>query len=229
MTSIRVVVVDDHDVVRAGFAAIIGGEVDMTVVGSATRGDDAIRVVRRTTPDVVLMDVRMPGMDGIEAVRRIASDPDLKEVRVIVLTTFGLDEYVFGALRAGARGFLVKDATPERLLDAVRRVAAGAVVLGDGLVDRVVAELVRTSPVASRPPPPELTKREKDVLRLVSEGLTNRQIARRLGVGEATVKTYVSRLLSAFGIESRVVGRVEAAPIKEVVVKAEQGKFIYSA
>lgn len=210
MTSVRVVVVDDHDLVRAGFAAIVGSERDMVVVGSATRGDDAVVVVRRTIPDVVLMDVRMPGMDGIEAVRRISADPDLAGVRVIVLTTFGLDEYVLGALRAGARGFLVKDASPERLLDSIRRVVAGAVVLGDGLVDGVVDELVRISPDSGATPLPDLTARETDVLALVCEGLTNRQIARRLGVGEATVKTYVSRLLLAFDTESRVLLAVTA-------------------
>lgn len=210
MTPVRVVVVDDHDLVRAGFVAIVGAEEDMMVVGSATRGDDAVTVVRRTIPDVVLMDVRMPGLDGIEAVRRITADPDLAAVRVIILTTFGLDEYVFGALRAGARGFLVKDSPPERLLDAIRRVAAGAVVLGDGLVDRVVDELVRVSPNTGTVPLPDLTTRERDVLALICEGLTNRQIARRLGVGEATVKTYVSRLLLAFGTESRVLLAVTA-------------------
>ena len=210
MTPVRVVVVDDHDLVRAGFVAIVSGEKDMMVVGSATRGDDAVTVVRRTIPDVVLMDVRMPGLDGIEAVRRITADPNLAEVRVIILTTFGLDEYVFGALRAGARGFLVKDASPERLLDAIRQVAAGAVVLGDGLVDRVVHELVRVSPQTGTEPLPDLTPRESDVLALICEGLTNRQIARRLGVGEATVKTYVSRLLLAFGTESRVLLAVTA-------------------
>jgi DNA-binding NarL/FixJ family response regulator len=210
MSVVRVVVADDQELVRAGFAAIVQAAEGLTVVGTASRGDDAVRVVVRTRPDVVLMDVRMPGLDGIEAVRRIASDPELASVRVIMLTTFGLDEYVFGALRAGARGFLVKDTAPADLLDAVRRVAAGAVVLGEGIVGRVVDELVRTSPDAPRTPPPALTARERDVLALVCRGLTNRQIARRLEVGEATVKTYVSRLLLAFDAESRVMLAVRA-------------------
>lgn len=179
------------------------------VVGQARRGDDAMQVVRRTVPDVVLMDVRMPGLDGIEAVRRIRAEAALERVRVLVLTTFGLDEYVYGALRAGARGFMVKDTAPEQLIAAVHQVAGGAVVLGDGVVDRVVAEMLRTSPAAARPVP-VLTPRERDVLRLLTDGLTNRQIASRLRIGEATVKTYVSRLLLAFGVESRVLLAVRA-------------------
>lgn len=204
MSAIRVVVADDEDLVRSGFAAIIGAEPDLVVVGTAARGDDAVLVVRRTRPDVVLMDVRMPGLDGLEAVRRLREDPACSGVKPIVLTTFGLDEYVFGALRVGARGFLLKDTPPERLLSAIRQVAAGAVVLGDSLVERVVDEYVRLAPAPSHPVP-ELTAREWDVLTLVVQGRTNRQIASTLHVGEATVKTYVSRLLAAFGVDSRVL------------------------
>ena len=207
--SIRVVVVDDQDLVRAGFVALLRAEPGLCVVGQASRGDDALQVVRRTVPDVVLMDARMPGLDGIEAVRRISAEASLERVRVLVLTTFGLDEYVYGALRAGARGFLVKDTAPEQLIAAVHQVAGGAVVLGDGVVDRVVAELLRTTPAVTRRVP-VLTPRERDVLRLLTDGLTNRQIASRLRIGEATVKTYVSRLLLAFGVESRVLLAVRA-------------------
>lgn len=185
---VRVVVVDDQDLVRAGFVALIAAEPDLLVVGTASRGDDAVRVVRRTLPDVVLMDVRMPGLDGIAAVEQISADASLRRVGVVVLTTFGLDEYVFGALRAGARGFLVKDTPPELLVSSIRRVSQGAVVLGDGITGRVVDALLSVSP-GHRPPAPALTPRELDVLQLVCEGMTNRQIARRLGVGEATVKT----------------------------------------
>jgi len=206
---IRVVVVDDQDLVRAGFVALLEAEPGICVVGQASRGDDALRVVRRTVPDVVLMDVRMPGLDGIEAVRRIGAEAALERVRVLVLTTFGLDEYVYGALRAGARGFLVKDTAPEQLIAAVHQIAGGAVVLGEGVVDRVVAEMLRTSPADVRLVP-VLTPRERDVLGLLSDGLTNRQIASRLRIGEATVKTYVSRLLLAFDVESRVLLAVRA-------------------
>ena len=207
--SIRVVVVDDQDLVRAGFVAPLQAEPGLCVVGQASRGDDALQVVRRTVPDVVLMDVRMPGLDGIEAVRRVSAEAALDRVQVIVLTTFGLDEYVYGALRAGARGFLVKDTAPEQLIAAVHQVAGGAVVLGAGVVDRVVAEMLRTTPAVTRRVP-VLTPRERDVLRLLTDGLTNRQIAGRLRIGEATVKTYVSRLLLAFEVESRVLLAVRA-------------------
>lgn len=215
MSPVRVVVADDQELVRAGFVALIRAEPDLVVVGTAGRGDDAVTVVRRTRPDVVLMDVRMPGLDGIEAVRRIRQDSGLSAVEVLVLTTFGLDEYVFGALRAGARGFLVKDTPPERLLEAVRRVARGAVVLGDEVVGTVVAEVVRSAPAAGVPPP-ALTARESDVLELLCDGLSNRRIAHRLGVGEATVKTYVSRLLQLFGVDSRVLLAVTAVEIGAV-------------
>jgi DNA-binding NarL/FixJ family response regulator len=210
---VRVVVVEDQELVRAGFVALIQAEPGLVVAGTAARGDDAVSVVRRTRPDVVLMDIRMPGMDGIEALRRIRADPLLEDVRVVVLTTFGVDEYVFSALRAGARGFLLKDTPPDRLLTAVRQVAAGGVVLGDGLVGRVVEELVRVSP-ASAAPPPRLTRREAEILALVCEGLTNRQIAHQLRIGEATVKTYVSRLLSAFGVDTRVLLAARAATMR---------------
>ncbi len=209
MSDIRVVVVDDHELVRAGFVALIAAEPGLSVVGTAGRGDDAVKVIARALPDVVLMDVRMPGLDGISAITRLRDAELLDSVKVIVLTTFGLDEYVFGALRAGARGFLVKDTPPHQLLDAIGQVALGAVVLGDGLVSRVVDEFVRVAP-HSTGSAPELTDRERDVLALVVGGLTNRQIARRLGVGEATFKTYVSRLLLAFGADSRVMLAVAA-------------------
>ncbi len=201
----RVVVVDDQDLVLAGFTALISAEPGMTVVGRASRGDDALAVVARMRPHVLLLDVRMPGMDGIEVLRRLAgwSTPPA----TVVLTTFDLDEYVFGALRHGARGFLLKDAPPAELLDAVRRVAAGGTHLSAGVQDRVV-EHFRSHRDAR--PLPSLSLREQDVLAQLCVGLSNQQIAHALGIGEATVKTFVGRLLDKFGAPSRVAVVVAA-------------------
>jgi len=198
---VRVVVADDQEIVRAGFAALLGTQPDLTVVGTASDGDEAVRVCRASGPDVVLMDVRMPTMDGIEATRLItaADDPP----RVLMLTTFDLDQHVYDALVAGASGFLLKDVTAERLFDAVRVVAAGEALLAPSVTRRLIAEFARLRP---RPTPPRLdglTPREVDVLKLIAAGLSNVEIAARLVVGEETVKTHVSRVLHKLALRDR--------------------------
>lgn len=204
---ISVVVVDDQDLVRAGFVALLSADPGMRVVGQAGQGEEAVRLIRATRPDIVLMDVRMPVLDGIEATRRITTDPACAATRVVILTTFGLDEYVFGALRAGAVGFLLKDTPPEELLRAVRVAAAGEALLSPSVTRRLV-EVFATLPdparIGSGTPLVELTDRENDVLRLVTAGLSNVEIADRLGIGPATVKTYVSRLLAKVGVAERI-------------------------
>ncbi len=202
---INLVVADDHEVVRTGYAALLETQPDFTVVGTATDGAAAVRLCGERSPDVVLMDVRMPGMDGIEATRRLAGGP-----RVLILTTFDLDEYVYDALRAGASGFLLKDVTAERLFDAVRVVAAGEALLAPTVTRRLIGEFARQRP---RPRPPELaslTPRETEVLRLVAEGLSNTEIAARLVVTEETVKTHVSRMLGKLGLRDRTQAVVAA-------------------
>ncbi|RKS73464.1 LuxR family two component transcriptional regulator [Actinomadura pelletieri DSM 43383] len=209
--TVRVVVVDDQEVVRAGFGALLGTQPDLAVVGTADDGAAAVRVCRERRPDVVLMDVRMPVMDGIEATRRIAAAPDAP--RILMLTTFDLDEHVYDALVAGAGGFLLKDVTAERLFDAVRIVAAGEALLAPAVTRRLIGEFVRLRPRApSRPSGAlgALTARETDVLRLVAEGLNNAEIAARLTVGEETVKTHVSRILRKLGLRDRVQAVVTA-------------------
>ena len=203
---LRIVVVDDQDLVRAGFVSLLSGAPDLQVVGEAGQGDEAVRLVRATKPDVVLMDVRMPVLDGIEATRRITTDAACAGTRIVILTTFGLDEYVFGALRAGAVGFLVKDTPPEELLRAVRVAAAGDALLSPSITRRLI-EVFATTPTPPRSatqPPPQLTQRETDVLTLVAQGLSNADIATRLRIGPATVKTYISRLLAKLGVAARV-------------------------
>ena len=209
MTAIRVVVADDHQVVRAGYAALLDSQPDFTVVGTACDGADAVRTCRELSPDVVLMDVRMPGMDGIEATRQLAS-PD--GPRVIVLTTFDLDDYVYDALRAGASGFLLKDVTAEHLFDAVRVVAAGEALLAPTVTRRLIGEFARQRPQAAPPTAAlaTLTPRETQVLRLVAEGLSNPEIAARLVVTEETVKTHVSRVLGKLGLRDRTQAVVTA-------------------
>ncbi|GAA4226761.1 response regulator transcription factor [Actinomadura meridiana] len=209
--SVRVVVADDQEVVRAGFGALLGTQPDLAVVATAADGAAAVRVCGEHRPDVVLMDVRMPLMDGIEATRRIAAAPDAP--RILMLTTFDLDEHVYDALVAGASGFLLKDVTAERLFDAVRVVAAGEALLAPAVTRRLIGEFARLRP---RPPShrPDgmdaLTPRETDVLRLVAEGLNNAEIAARLTVGEETVKTHVSRVLRKLGLRDRVQAVVTA-------------------
>ncbi len=209
---IGLVVADDHEVVRAGFAALLGTQPDFRVLGTAADGAAAVRVCRDLRPDVVLMDVRMPGTDGIEATRQLVGEAS---PRVLILTTFDLDEYVFDALRAGASGFLLKDATAELLFEAVRVVAAGEALLAPGLTRRLISEFAKTRRQAAGPGAAPaaltaLTPRETEVLRLVAAGLSNTEIAARLFVTEETVKTHVSRILSKLGLRDRTQAVVAA-------------------
>jgi DNA-binding NarL/FixJ family response regulator len=201
---LRVIVVDDQELVRAGFVALLGSDDGIEVIGQAGQGEEAVRLVRTTTPDVVLMDVRMPVLDGIEATRRITADAACADVRIVMLTTFGLDEYIFSALRAGAIGFLLKDTPPEDLLRAVRSAAAGDALLSPSITRRLVEVFARTP--APRPAPRwvEFTDRETDVLTLVARGLSNAEISTELHIGPATVKTYISRLLTKLDLTTRV-------------------------
>jgi DNA-binding NarL/FixJ family response regulator len=201
---IRVLLADDQALVRAGFRALIDAQSDLTVVGEASDGGHAVRLAVQERPDVVLMDIRMPGMDGLEATRRIVADPGCDAVRIVILTTFDLDEYVFEALRAGASGFLVKDTEPVDLLRGMRAVAAGEGLLSPGVTRRLIEEFALRS---RSPRPPEtldgLTEREREVLALVGAGLSNDEIAARLVVSPATAKTHVSRSMSKLGARDR--------------------------
>jgi DNA-binding NarL/FixJ family response regulator len=215
--AIRVVVADDHQVVRTGFAELLGTQPDFTVAGTARDGAEAVRVCRELRPDVVLMDVRMPGTDGIEATRQLAGPGagPAPGPRVLILTTFDLDEYVYDALRAGASGFLLKDVTAERLFDAVRIIAAGEALLAPTVTRRLIGQFARLRPRAGdgnglSPALAALTPRETQVLRLVAEGLSNPEIAARLVVTEETVKTHVSRMLSKLGLRDRTQAVVTA-------------------
>ncbi|MFI6878450.1 response regulator [Streptomyces sp. NPDC050400] len=221
----RIVVADDQDVVRAGFSALLATQPDFRVTGSAASGAEAIRVCRESRPDLVLMDVRMPGMDGIEATRRLTRDATAP--RVVMLTTFDLDEYVYDALAAGASGFLLKDMPAERLFEAVRVVAAGEALLAPTVTRRLIAEFTRLRPRAL----PEqarridaLTPREREVLRLIAEGLSNQEIARRLVVGAETVKTHVSRVLTKLGVRDRAQAVVAAYESGLVVPRSGEGR-----
>jgi DNA-binding NarL/FixJ family response regulator len=199
----KVMVVDDQELVRAGFVALLASSPQLEVVGEAGQGEEAVRRVAELLPDVVLMDVRMPVLDGIEATKRILADPRSAHVRVIVLTTFAMDEYVFGALRAGAVGFLVKDTPPAELLRAVHVAAAGDALLSPSVTKRLIEAFASTpTPQATRSTP-DLTAREGDILLLVARGLSNAEIADQLHLGLATVKTYVSRLLEKLGLTTR--------------------------
>jgi DNA-binding NarL/FixJ family response regulator len=200
---VRVVIVDDHSMVRSGFRSLIEAEPDLEVVAEAADGQAGVAVVRRTRPDVVLMDIRMPVLDGLAATRRVVAE--VPGCRVLVLTTYDLDEYLFAALRAGASGFLLKDAAADDLLEAVRTVARGDGTLAPSATRRLIETFGRLSPVAQDPAVlAALTAREQEVLRLVAEGLSNAEIAGRLVVSEATAKTHVSSLLTKLGLRDRV-------------------------
>ncbi|HEX6620825.1 MAG TPA: response regulator transcription factor [Solirubrobacteraceae bacterium] len=201
---IRVLVADDQAAVRGGFAALIDAQDDMQVVGEAADGREALDLARRVFPHVVLMDIRMPRLDGLEATRIICSDPHLEATRVLVLTTFDLDEYVYGALRAGASGFLLKETRPRDLLRAIEIVAAGEALLAPSVTRRLIAEFAaRRDPAVPSPALAELTDREREVTRLVAEGLTNSEIAGRLVISPLTAKTHVSNVLCKLGCRDR--------------------------
>ena len=210
--AIRITVADDHQVVRTGFAALLDTQPDFSVVGTACDGVEAVKIARELRPDVVLMDIRMPVMDGIEATSQLAGSAE-DGPRILILTTFDLDEYVYDALCAGASGFLLKDVTAERLFDAVRVVAAGEALLAPTVTRRLIGEFARQRRNTAAPAAAELgtlTPRETQVLRLVAEGLSNPEIAARLVVTEETVKTHVSRMLSKLGLRDRTQAVVTA-------------------
>ncbi|MEV2254154.1 response regulator transcription factor [Streptomyces sp. NPDC050147] len=201
---IRVLLADDQSLVRAGFKALLDAQRDIEVAGEAADGEEAVRRVRELRPDVVLMDIRMPLLDGLAATRRITDEPDLNAVKVVMLTTFELDEYVFEAIRSGASGFLVKDTEPEELLRAVRAVVDGDALLSPGVTRRLIAEFAaRSKEPAGAEPLGELTEREREVMALVGIGLSNDEIARRLVVSPLTAKTHVSRAMVKLGARDR--------------------------
>lgn len=202
---LRLLVADDQPLVRSGLRMLVDSVDDMVIVGEAATGAAAVEMTRELLPDVVLMDIRMPEMDGVEATRRICADPLTHDVRIMVLTTFDLDEYVFGALRAGASGFILKDADPDELLEAIRLVASGETLLAPTATARLVAEFVR-QPSADRAVPTdlaELTEREREVLTLVGRGLSNAEIGAEIFISPATAKTHVGRVLQKLGARDR--------------------------
>ncbi|MGC5038850.1 MULTISPECIES: response regulator [unclassified Streptomyces] len=201
---IRVLLADDQSLVRAGFRALLDAQPDIEAVAEAADGEEAVRLVRERRPDVVLMDIRMPVLDGLAATRRVTGDPDLRDVKVVMLTTFELDEYVFEAIRCGASGFLVKDTEPDELLRAVRAVVAGDALLSPGVTRRLIAEFAaRSKEPAAADALGRLTEREREVMALVGIGLTNEEIARRLVVSPLTAKTHVSRTMVKLGARDR--------------------------
>lgn len=203
---VRVLLVDDHAVMRAGFRMILEATDDIVVVGEAATGVEGVAAASALRPDVVCMDVQMPDMDGLEATRRIVAD-DTVGAAVVIVTTFDRDDYLFASLSAGASGFLLKNAGPEELVNAVRVAAAGDALLAPEVTRRVIARAQVERPVA---PPVELTEREDEVLRLVAQALSNAEIAQRLFIGEATVKTHVSNILQKLGARDRVAAVVYA-------------------
>jgi DNA-binding NarL/FixJ family response regulator len=202
--SIRVLICDDQALVRAGFRAILEAQPDVEVVGEAENGAEAVALADRRAPDVILMDIRMPVLDGVEATRRLVAGGS--SARILVLTTFDLDEYVHAAIRAGASGFLLKDVTPAKLLEAIRVVAAGDALLAPSVTRRLLERFASTLPQPDRSSQAlaELTSRETEVLRLLAAGLSNAEIAAELVVSEATVKTHISSLLRKLGLRDRV-------------------------
>jgi len=200
--SIRVLVADDQSMVRAGFRMLLTGEQDIEVVAEASNGREAVAMAERFNPAVVLMDIRMPEIDGLEATRRILAAS--QAARILILTTFGLDEYIYEALRAGASGFVLKDDPAEQLISAVRTVAAGNALLSPAITKRVIRQFTRIT----RPAPPkelgELTEREREILRLIATGLSNAEIGRGLYISETTVKTHVTHILQKLGLRDRV-------------------------
>jgi len=214
---IRVVLADDQALVRAGFRSLLDAQDDIEVVGEAGDGERAIRLASELAPDVVLMDIRMPGVDGLSATRRIAADERLAGVRVVVLTTFGLDEYVFEAIRSGASGFLVKDTEPGELVHAVRVVAGGEALLSPRVTKQLIAEFAARAKAPQRSDGLDaLTDREREVLALVAEGLSNEEIAARLVVSPATAKTHVSRTM----------GKLRARDRAQLVVAAYESGLV---
>jgi DNA-binding NarL/FixJ family response regulator len=201
---IRVLLADDQALVRAGFKSLLDAVDDIEVVGEASDGEEAVRLASELKPNVALMDIRMPGLDGLAATRAIVEDDRLAEVRIVILTTFGLDEYVFEAIRSGASGFLVKDTEPDELIQAVRVVAAGEALLSPSVTKRLLAEFATR---AKEPPPAggldELTDREREIVALVGEGLSNQEIAERLFLSPATAKTHVSRAMGKLRVRDR--------------------------
>jgi DNA-binding NarL/FixJ family response regulator len=210
MERIRVLVADDHSLVRAGFRSILGDEDDIDVIGEARHGTEAVEAAISQRPDVVLMDIRMPGMDGLEATRRITGDPRLRGTKVVVLTTFDLDEYVFGALKAGASAFLLKGVEPQALIDAVRTVAGGDALLEPSATRRLIEAYVKgleapsSPPPAGSPLPAALTAREEEILRLIAAGWTNGEIADHLFISPLTCKSHVSRILTKLDARDRI-------------------------
>jgi DNA-binding NarL/FixJ family response regulator len=205
---IRVLIVDDQALVRTGFRMIVEAEDDVTVVGEAADGEEALRLVQSARPDVVLMDIRMPRLDGVEATRRIVSERDGDAPRVLILTTFDLDEYVVEALRAGASAFLLKDAPPEELVAAIRTVHGGDAVVAPRVTRRLLDRFAAVLPAATQPDEPAalatLTEREREVLTLIARGMSNAEIASELYVSETTVKTHVGHVLTKLGLRDRV-------------------------
>jgi len=199
---IRVLIADDQGLVRAGFAALLDAQPDLTVVGEAADGAQAVALASELAPDVILMDIRMPNLDGLAATRQIAADPALASTRIIILTTFDLDEYVFAALQAGASAFVLKDATPEALVDAVRVVAAGDALLAPRVTQRIIDRFADHAPVDGAALQ-HLTEREREVLALVARGLSNSELAEVMHVSAATAKTHVGRLLSKLHARDR--------------------------
>ena len=206
--TIRVLIVDDQPLLRAGFRMILESEPDLEVVGEAADGEEAVSSARRLRPDVVLMDIRMPRLDGVEATRRLAGPRADDPIKVLMLTTFDLDEYVVEAIRAGASGFLLKDVPPEDLIEAIRVIADGKALLAPSVTRRLLDKFAQRLPATGDQPKPEavssLTERESEILALVARGLSNAEIAEKLVIGETTVKTHVSRLLMKLGLRDRV-------------------------